>query len=155
MSKAIEIFNEFRELFGNYLINNVAEKEFILTKEMKVYSRKIRNLELKEINTYLMELAVKDENSLIHIDDNFRMNMLKFEKMLMEEFCINQYFFSAEATLKNSSSKKYNIFGFFTSDMNIVFYPEIKEFILNKYDKDNMLDHSSFVLLSFGKVWLW
>ena len=152
MSKAMEIFNEFRELFGNYLINNVAEKEFILTKEMKVYSRKIRNLELKEINTYLMELAVKDENSLIHVDDNFRMNMLKFEKMLMEEFCINQYFFSAEATLKNNSSKKYNIFGFFTSDMNIVFYPEIKEFILNKYDKDNMLDHSSFVLLSFGKV---
>ena len=155
MSKAMEIFNEFRKLFGNYLINNVAEKEFILTKEMKVYSRKIRNLELKEINTYLMELAVKDENSLIHVDDNFRMNMLKFEKMLMEEFCINQYFFSAEATLKNNSSKKYNIFGFFTSDMNIVFYPEIKEFILNKYDKDNMLDHSSFVLLSFGKVWLW
>ncbi len=152
MSKAMEIFNEFRKLFGNYLINNVAEKEFILTKEMKVYSRKIRNLELKEINTYLMELAVKDENSLIHVDDNFRMNMLKFEKMLMEEFCINQYFFSAEATLKNNSSKKYNIFGFFTSDMNIVFYPEIKEFILNKYDKDNMLDHSSFVLLSFGKV---
>ena len=152
MSKAMEIFNEFRELFGNYLINNVAEKEFILTKEMKVYSRKIRNLELKEINTYLMELAVKDENSLIHVDDNFRMNMLKFEKMLMEEFCINQYFFSAEATLKNNSSKKYNIFGFFTSDINIIFYPEIKEFILNKYDKDNMLDHSSFVLLSFGKV---
>ena len=152
MNKAMEIFNEFRELFGNYLINNVAEKEFILTKEMKVYSRKIRNLELKEINTYLMELAVKDENSLIHVDDNFRMNMLKFEKMLMEEFCINQYFFSAEATLKNNSSKKYNIFGFFTSDMNIIFYPEIKEFILNKYDKDNMLDHSSFVLLSFGKV---
>lgn len=152
MSKAMEIFNEFRKLFGNYLINNVAEKEFILTKEMKVYSRKIRNLELKEINPYLMELAVKDENSLIHVDDNFRMNMLKFEKMLMEEFCINQYFFSAEATLKNNSSKKYNIFGFFTSDMNIVFYPEIKEFILNKYDKDNMLDHSSFVLLSFGKV---
>ena len=152
MSKAIEIFNEFRELFGNYLINNVAEKEFILTKEMKVYSRKIRNLELKEINTYLMELAVKDENSLIHVDDNFRMNMLKFEKMLMEEFCINQYFFSAEAALKNNSSKKYNIFGFFTSDINIIFYPEIKEFILNKYDKDNMIDHSSFVLLSFGKV---
>ena len=40
MSKAMEIFNEFRKLFGNYLINNVAEKEFILTKEMKVYSRK-------------------------------------------------------------------------------------------------------------------
>ena len=152
MSKAMEIFNEFRKLFGNYLINNVAEKEFILTKEMKVYSRKIRDLELKEKNTYLMELVVKDENSLIPIDDDFRMNMLKFEKMLMEEFCINQYFFSAEAALKNSSSKKYNIFGFFTSDMNIVFYPEIKEFILNKYDKDNMLDHSSFVLLSFGKV---
>lgn len=152
MTKATEIFNEFRKLFGNYLINNVAEKEFILTKEMKVYSRKIRDLELKEKNTYLMELAVKDENSLIHVDDNFRMNMLKFEKMLMEEFCINQYFFSAEATLKNNSSKKYNIFGFFTSDMNIVFYPEIKEFILNKYDKDYMLDHSSFVLLSFGKV---
>ena len=152
MNKAMEIFNEFRELFGNYLINNVAEKEFILTKEMKVYSRKIRDLELREKNTYLMELVVKDENSLIPIDDDFRMNMLEVEKMLMEKFCINQYFFSAEAALKNNSSKKYNIFGFFTSDINIIFYPEIREFILDNYDKDNELDHSSFVLLSFGKV---
>lgn len=152
MNKAMEIFNEFRKLFGNYLRNNVAEKEFILTKEMKVYSRKIRDLELKEKNTYLMELVVKDENSLIPIDDDFRMNMLKVEKMLMDEFCISQYFFSAEAALKNNSSKKYNIFGFFTSDINIIFYPEIREFILDNYDKDNELDHSSFVLLSFGKV---
>lgn len=152
MNKAMEIFNEFRKLFGNYLRNNVAEKEFILTKEMKVYSRKIRDLELKEKNTYLMELVVKDENSLIPIDDDFRMNMLKVEKMLMDEFCISQYFFSAEAVLKNNSSKKYNIFGFFTSDINIIFYPEIREFILDNYDKDNELDHSSFVLLSFGKV---
>lgn len=129
MNKAMEIFNEFRKLFGNYLRNNVAEKEFILTKEMKVYSRKIRDLELKEKNTYLMELVVKDENSLIPIDDDFRMNMLKVEKMLMDEFCISQYFFSAEAVLKNNSSKKYNIFGFFTSDINIIFYPEIREFI--------------------------
>ena len=152
MSKAMEIFNEFRKLFGNYLLNNVAEKEFILTNDMKVYLRKIRNLELKEINHYLMELAIKDENSLIPIDDNFRMNMLKFEKMLMEEFCINQYFFSAEAIVKNNSSKKCNIFGFFTSDINILLYPEIKRFILNKYDKDNALDHSTFILLSFGRV---
>jgi hypothetical protein len=41
---------------------------------------------------------------------------------------------------------------FFTSDINIIFYPEIREIILDNYDKDNKLDHSSFVLLSFGKV---